>query len=266
MAGFSGTIGSNRILSRMAITSQLRWMLQELLDSRPALRRLRPRPHAELDLIDAALKRPGKWTEPHASTVGLTERVVEIPWVLSRYNGEQAVLDVGTSNAYTTYVRHLRALKPKSLRALDLVHVERGIPCDQGDMRSMPYADASFDLVLCVSTLEHVGMDNSVYGAPASEAGGDLAALREVNRVLRAGGRLLVTVPFGLKENLDWFHQYDNAEWTAVVAASGLVETERQTYVYEEGWHPGVPAQGYGANDAPGVVGVLCAELTRARS
>jgi SAM-dependent methyltransferase len=247
----------------MAITNQMRWMLQEFVDSRPALRRLRPRPHAELDLIDAELKRSGKWTEPNAPTVGMSERVIEIPWVLSRYKGEQSVLDVGTSNAYTTYVRHLRALKPNRLRALDLVRVDRGIPCDQGDVRSMPYADAEFDLVLCVSTLEHVGMDNSVYGAPSSGAGGDLAALREVSRVLKPRGRLLVTVPFGLQENHDWFHQYDDLEWTTLVAASGLVETERQTYLYDEGWRPGLPAAGVGANGASGVAGLLCAELTR---
>jgi SAM-dependent methyltransferase len=133
-------------------------------------------------------------------------------------------------------------------------------------MRSMPYADTSFDLVLCVSTLEHVGMDNSMYGAPVSDAGGDLAALREVNPILRPGGRLPVTIPFGLKQNLDWFHQYDNVEWTALVAASGLVESERQTYEYEQGWQLGVPAVAYSANQAPGVAGVLWAELTRPRN
>jgi SAM-dependent methyltransferase len=247
----------------MAIAHWMRWMLQEFVDSRPALRRLRPRPHAELDLIDAELKRPGKWSEPNAPTVAMSERVIEIPWVLSRYKGEQSVLDVGTSNAYTTYIRHLRARKPKQLRALDLVRVDRGIPCDQGDVRSMPYPDAEFDLVLCVSTLEHVGMDNSVYGAPSSGAGGDLAALREVCPVLKPRGRLLVTVPFGLRENHDWFHQYDDLEWTALVAGSGLLETERQTYVYDEGWRRGVPTAGVGANGASGVAGFLCAELTR---
>jgi SAM-dependent methyltransferase len=214
-------------------------------------------------LIDAELKRPGKWSEPNAPTLGMTERAVEIPWVLSRYKGEQAVLDVGTSNAYTTYVRHLRALKPNRLRALDLVYADRGIPCDQGDMRSMPYTDASFDLVLCVSTLEHIGMDNSVYGVAPSGTGGDLDALREVNRILRPGGRLLVTVPFGLKQNHNWLHQYDSLEWSELVAASGLVETERQTYVYQGGWQLGVPTLGLRANEAPAAAGVLCAELTR---
>lgn len=240
----------------------LRWRFQEWFDATPALRNLRRHKHAEFDRIDSELTHQGRWTEPHAATVGMSERVIEIPWVLSRISAEQAVLDVGTSNAYTTYVRHLRAMKPKGLRALDLVHVDRGIPSDRGDMRAMPYADASFDLVLCVSTLEHVGMDNTGYGATDSGDGGDLAALRDVRRILKPEGRLLVTVPFGLKENHGWFHQYDDPEWTELVNASGLLETERQTYCYREGWSLGVPSVGYGANQAPGAAGVLCAELT----
>jgi len=249
------------ILER-AIPGRWRWMFQEWFDSTPALRNLRRHKHAELDRIDAELRHPGRWIEPHGATLGMSERVIEIPWVLSRYGGEQAVLDIGTSNAYTTYVRHLRALRPNRLRALDLVHVDRGIPCDRGDMRAMPYDDASFDLVLCVSTLEHVGMDNTGYGAAESNDGGDLMALREVKRILRPEGRLLVTVPFGLRQNHGWFHQYDDPEWTALVDSSGLLETERQTYSYREGWCLGVPTLGYGENQAPGAAGVLCAELT----
>src|SRR5215472_2202817 len=41
------------------------------------------------------------------STIGFTERVVEIPWMLTRYRGERSVLDVGTSFALPVYVDSL---------------------------------------------------------------------------------------------------------------------------------------------------------------
>ncbi len=55
-------------------------------------------------------------------------------------------------------------------------------------MRELPFDDQAFDLVLCVSTLEHVGADNSGYGLDAEDDGASrLTALRELRRVLAPG-------------------------------------------------------------------------------
>jgi hypothetical protein len=67
-----------------------------------------------------------------------------------------------------------------------------------------------------VSTLEHVGMDNTGYGAEvAAEADPDAAlaaAFSELRRVLAPGGRILVTVPYGRAERYDWLRQFDAAD------------------------------------------------------
>ena len=55
-----------------------------------------------------------------------------------------------------------------------------------GDGQRLPFADASFDRIICTETLEHV--------ADAR------LALRELARVLRPGGRLAVSVPHFLCE------------------------------------------------------------------
>ena len=57
----------------------------------------------------------------------------------------------------------------------------RGLAVLEGDGHRLPFADATFDLVLACDVLEH--LDD------------DLAAVQEVRRVLRPGGRLLLTVP-----------------------------------------------------------------------
>lgn len=59
-----------------------------------------------------------------------------------------------------------------------------------GDALALPYADGTFDVVIASEILEHV---------PADEA-----AIAELVRVLKPGGKLAVTVPRWLPERLCW--------------------------------------------------------------
>ncbi|UZP66893.1 methyltransferase domain-containing protein [Desulfovibrio mangrovi] len=63
-----------------------------------------------------------------------------------------------------------------------------------GDITQIPAPDASFDVVLCTEVLEHVP--------------DPVAALREMVRLLRPGGRLLLTAPLGSGLHQEPFHYY----------------------------------------------------------
>jgi len=58
----------------------------------------------------------------------------------------------------------------------------------------MPFDDEFFDVITAVSTVEHIGLGR--YGDPVAPDG-DREAMEEMRRVLKAGGRLLMTVPCG---------------------------------------------------------------------
>jgi SAM-dependent methyltransferase len=62
----------------------------------------------------------------------------------------------------------------------------------QADLRDLPYPDDHFDGVTCISVIEHVPGE------------GDSEGMRDLARVLKPGGRLVVTVPFGMTER-DFF-------------------------------------------------------------
>jgi SAM-dependent methyltransferase len=190
------------------------------------------------------------------------ERAVEIPWCLARYDGERRVLDVGYAFAEPSYLAGLVALGAEKLVGVDLASAD--LDSVVADVRTLPFEDGSFDLVLCLSTLEHVGRDNAVYSVDAArEAQGDEAALRELRRVLAGDGRLLVTVPTGVAEDQGWQVVRPPGEWIALFERTGFLVYEDELYVRDpSGWRTASSAEAGAARYGDSSAGaVLLAEL-----
>jgi SAM-dependent methyltransferase len=195
---------------------------------------------------------------------GLDERAIEIPWCLARYDGERRVLDVGYAFAEPAYLAGLAALGAPELVGVDLAQTEvPGLRGVVADVRSLPFDDGAFDLVLCISTLEHIGRDNDVYDIdPEREENGDAAALRELRRVLGKEGRLLVSVPTGVHDDQGWQLQRTPEEWVDVFERAGFLVFEDELYVYGDGWRTASLDEARAARYAgPGAGAVLLAEL-----
>jgi SAM-dependent methyltransferase len=168
------------------------------------------------------------------------ERLIEIPWVLARYRGEPRVVDIGYANATPAYLEALVAAAPGEVVGLDPVEARvEGMRSVVGDLRALPFPDESFDALLCVSTIEHVGRDNRVYGADDErDESGIPLALREIRRVLAPEGRALLSVPTGAKEDHGWFVQLPAATWRGLFADAGLQVIEEEVYeLGADGWN-----------------------------
>jgi SAM-dependent methyltransferase len=221
-------------------------------------------PFARVRAIDDALasvrRESGRRRELHAPAT-VDERAIEIPWVLARYAGERRVLDVGTVFAEPAYIAGLHELAIPELVTVDVAEGATVV----ADVRDLPFEDARFELVLCLSTLEHVGRDNAVYAvdAPRDDAG-DLAGLRELRRVLAPHGRLLVTVPTGIDEDQGWQVQRTPLAWIERFEQAGFLVFEDELYVRaEESWRTATLAEAQQARYAgdAGAGAVLLAEL-----
>jgi SAM-dependent methyltransferase len=116
-----------------------------------------------------------------------------------------------------------------------------GVSCLYEDLRALPYRASYFDAVACISTLEHVGMDNRLYGSdlpPAAEPQREAArALDELVRVLAPGGTLFLTVPYGAAEDHGWFRQYDREAGITLGEVRGLTLEALSVFRYTAaGW------------------------------
>ncbi len=153
---------------------------------------------------------------------GLSERAVELALARSTYRPGMRVLDVGHANAQACHRYMVRELpEPRHLTGIDIgkpIYDISGLYEDSrlASITETPFPDESFDLIWCISALEHFGMDNRAYAADSDVGpapGMDSAAMSEMLRILAPGGILLVTVPFGRYEDYGWLRNYDAAHW-----------------------------------------------------
>lgn len=171
-------------------------------------------------LDDATILEAFRKSQPLPPGYGfrLDARVVEIPWVLARLRGQAGrLLDAGsslnhhsilTSPILTSWKITILTLAPEPV-----CHWKLGVSYLFGDLRELDFRDDWFEAIACISTIEHVGMDNSRYAATGTGLEGRttdfLEAIIQLRRVLKPGGSLYVTFPFGRYENHGWFQQFD---------------------------------------------------------
>jgi len=172
-------------------------------------------------LRDAALLQRFRAGQPLPANYGLRldERVVEYPWVLARLADEPGpILDAGAVLSYS-YLLNLPqlALRPLVMCTLtmDSEYVARpNVSYLLGDLRHTPLRAGAVKTIVCISTLEHVGLDSTqVYAAAPhyreQRPDSYRLVLQEFRRLLAPGGRLILTVPFGEYRNLGWLQQFD---------------------------------------------------------
>ncbi len=181
---------------------------------------------------------------PDSYGVGLDERVVEYPWLKAQHPAGQ-VLDAGSVLNHAHIIERFRPLADEltiaTLVTEDVTFPEQDVTYLDADLRELPLPDDHFDTVVCVSTLEHVGMDNTMYGSdlPADEDPKVEArrALAELLRVTRPGGRVLVTVPFGVSERLRWLRVLGSEDLDDLLADVPADRRDIEIFGYSErGW------------------------------
>ena len=125
----------------------------------------------------------------------VNERIVEVPLIIQNVTKPGAqVLDVGCDESPLSL--HLASLGHK-VTALDLNNYEfehPNIHFVKGDITKINLPPQSFDYVIFLSTIEHVGL--GAYGEHGFGRG-DEQALKKAKEFLKPDGRIIISCPFG---------------------------------------------------------------------
>lgn len=133
------------------------------------------------DLFAFNLRNRDRWIAEQAAGVPRGSRVLDVGAGSAPYRALFAQCDYKTQD--------FSQLKADQLRhggyaAIDIV----------SPAHAVPVADASFDVLLCTEVLEHVPEP--------------IAVIREFGRILRPGGRLILTAPLGSGIHQEPYHFY----------------------------------------------------------
>jgi ubiquinone/menaquinone biosynthesis C-methylase UbiE len=155
----------------------------------------------------------------------IDERIIEIPWIIK--NLEKAnnldILDAGCTLNHSYIIKNI--LKKKNRITFVNLYKEKyenhrlGINYLESDIANLSIKDNSFDIVTCVSVLEHMGFNNQIYNNFNKKISNFLTdknlyikGILEIKRVLKENGLAYFSFPFGKKKlfhNLQQFNHFD---------------------------------------------------------
>jgi SAM-dependent methyltransferase len=137
-----------------------------------------------------------------------TSRTVEYDFIMKNIPSKtRKILDVGSTGSLLPLKLAKLGFDVYSIDSRDYYERHPSLTFVKGDILRSFFPDDFFDVVVCVSTIEHIGL--GAYSDPRYE-NGDKLAMKEFARVLKEGGTLLLTTPFsGNYKVLPWMDSYE---------------------------------------------------------
>ncbi|MFX1239719.1 MAG: class I SAM-dependent methyltransferase [Promethearchaeota archaeon] len=166
--------------------------------------------------------------------INIGERIVEIPFLYKNFdfNEMEKILDLGCVGSKISMQLASLGYKVVGIDYRPFIFKHKNLEFIQGNFFDIDLPNESFDCVICISTIEHIGLP--AYNIKPFEHG-DKKAIEKIYNLLKIGGKLILTVPFG-KAIVDPFERnYDQKSLEQLIHRFRILEFE----IYERsknGW------------------------------
>lgn len=170
-----------------------------------------------------------------------SERLVEYPFLarnLVSSDIDARILDIGAGESNLTKTIGKFGNKKWQVVGIDitkLIEKSEFVSLARMDARVMGFRDEVFDQIICISTIEHIGFFPDASGISVGNYdGADMRTMSEIHRILKKGGTVIVTLPYGTRSIRTREHRLYNSS-----ALSNLISTfaviKKEYYGYDEG-------------------------------
>jgi len=177
----------------------------------------------------------------------IDERIIEYPWLFSKLNDSyEVLLDAGSILNYDFLLLNPKLNNKKifisTLAPENNCYWKNGISYVYEDLRESCFKNDFFDKIACISTLEHVGLDNTLlYTSDISKkeniCDSYLIMIKEFKRILKTNGKLFITIPYGKRKNFGWFQIFDQQMVETIINTFNCNNYSLEYYQYKNnGW------------------------------
>ena len=160
----------------------------------------------------------------------LDERIIEIPWIINELNShyEKKILDAGCTLNYKYLIDEILKNKNKitfvNLYPEKFVDKRNSVSYISSDIAKLNIKDEDYNVVSCISVLEHLGFNNEIYDTSGNKNPNFtankslyLSGIKEIKRVLKKNGTLYLTIPYGKRATFDNIQQFDDKDIDKII-------------------------------------------------
>jgi SAM-dependent methyltransferase len=169
----------------------------------------------------------------------ISERLVEYPFLarnLISPDTKARILDIGSANSPLTKAISKFGNKKWQVIGIDIATASEkfdSLSLTRMDARLLGFRDEVFDQIICISTIEHIGIPSDYYNIRQSDKLGDMRAISEIYRVLKKGGAVIATLPYGNKIKKQDHRIYSKSSLDNLTLGFSVIRKE--FYRYDDG-------------------------------
>lgn len=150
--------------------------------------------------------------------IHFSERIIEIPFVLQNipHNKDIKILEIGCSDSPISMHLSNLGYQVAGVSLTDYPFLHPNFKFYKRNFFDCDFKENSFDVVILLSTIEHVGLN--VYGNKLIDDEGDIKLMEAVHGVLKPGGIVVLTTPYGRYGVRENYRVYDEKRLNKLLA------------------------------------------------